>query len=261
MLSRLKSLAVSVLERHPYGYALGLAILESSDFFLPHEPDFFAMPLVMRKTTGLFLDIGANRGHSALGFHKVMPGWRTLSIEANPLHEARLKALKERNAFFDYRIAAADRCSGTTVPFWTPRYRSIYCHSAAAVAREEAVHGIELSFPAQAPLFEYVACETQTLALDDISLAPDIVKMDIQGKESDALVGLTKTIGRCRPSFLIECNLQGKPIFDAMRDLEYTPFFYDRAHHRLRQVEHLLPENRNCFFLPAEAVSADHAGG
>jgi hypothetical protein len=91
MIGRLKEKAVSLMEKHPYGYVLGLAILESNSFFLPHESDFYGMPLVSSYRNGLFLDLGANRGHSALGFHKIMPGWRTLSIEANPLHKSRLE--------------------------------------------------------------------------------------------------------------------------------------------------------------------------
>ena len=249
-MGRLKQVAVSTLERHPYGYAVGLAISESHALFLPHEPDFFGVPLVAHGGSGLFLDVGANRGHSALGFHKVMPGWRTFSVEANPLHQARLEHLKQRHRFFEYRIAAADRESGKPVTLWTPRYRKLYCHSAAAVERVQAVRAIEIAFPRQAPYFDYVPCETRTLALDDLGIAPQLVKMDIQGKEVDALRGFTRTIERHRPSFLIECNLDGDRIFDAMRAFRYLAFAYDRSRHRLDRVDRPPTEGRGLFFLP-----------
>jgi FkbM family methyltransferase len=256
MIKRLKQFAVSILERHPYGYALGLAILESHAFFLPHEADFYAMPLVARSGSGLFLDIGANRGHSALSFQKIMPGWQTLSIEANPLHEARLEDLKQRHKFFSYHIAAADRVSGKAVTIWTPRYRGIYCHSAAAVERAKAVWAIEIAFPAQAPNFEYVPRKTRTLALDDLDLAPQLVKLDIEGNEVDALGGLTKTIDLHRPSFMIECNREGDHIFDSMRDLHYVSFSYDQSQHRLVRMDQAPTEGRNLFFIPAERAGS-----
>lgn len=256
MIGRLKEIAVSVLERHPYGYALGLAILESNSFFLPHEADFYGAPLVANGASGLFLDVGANRGHSALGFHKVMPGWRTLSIEANPLHEARLENLKRRHAFFDYRIAAADQVSGKVVPIWTPRYGNLFCHSAAAVDRAEAVRAIEMAFPVQARRFDYVSRETRTLALDELGVAPQIVKLDIQGKEMDALRGLRKTIELHRPSFLIECNLEGEQIFKAMHRLAYVAYSYNRPQHRLTRVDRVPAEGRNVFFIPEERAAS-----
>jgi FkbM family methyltransferase len=256
MLARLKERAVSVLESNPLWYRFGLGIMESSSFFLPHESDFYGMPIVAENDTGLFLDIGANRGHSALGFHKVLPGWQTLSIEANPLHASRLERLKCRHGFFQYRIVAADRTSGAAVTIWTPRYRGFYCHSAAALDRAEAVRAIEKSFPRQARKFEYIPQETRTLALDELGVRPQIVKLDIQGKELDALRGLSGTITSCRPSFLIECNLDEQGIFDAMSGLNYLPFYYHRAMHRLVPADQGAPLSRNAFFLPAETVLA-----
>ncbi len=251
MLGKLKELAVTVLEKHPYGYALGLAIMESNAAFLPHEGDFYGMPLVSEKQNGLFLDVGANRGHSSLGFHKIMPGWRTLSIEANPIHAQRLESLKKRHEYFDYKIAAADAVSGEQVTIWTPKYGSLYCHSAAAISRDDAVRGIELSFPAQADGFEYEAYKTLTLRIDDLALAPDIVKMDIQGKELDALRGLDATIRKHKPAFLIECNLRDVGIIDFMRGHDYAPFLYDGTAGKMIPTQGAnVQHSRNVFFLP-----------
>ena len=257
MIGWLKEKTVSLLEKHPYGYALGLAVLESNSSFLPHETDFYGMPLVANVPTGLFLDVGANRGHSALGFHKIMPGWRIFSIEANELHRRRLENLKRKYSFFDYRIAAADCVSGQSVTIWTPRYGSLYCHSAAAVDRAEAVRAIEMSFPGQSADFEYDLGEATTLALDDLNLAPQIIKMDVQGNELAALKGLARTIEHHRPSFLIECNLEGDSIFKAMHNLEYKPYTYDRARNRLDPATQPLMKGRNVFFVPAAHQSSD----
>lgn len=255
MLKRLKKLAISLLEKHPYGYALGLKIMESSPLFLPHENDFYAMSLLARPDeNGLFLDIGANRGHSALGFSKIMPGWRTISIEANPIHNERLQSLKNQKKLSNYHIVAADSTSGKPVTLWTPRYGMVYCHSSTAVDRHEAVRSIEMSFPSQARKFDYVSHEVRTLALDDLELTPQIIKIDIQGKEIDCLHGLTKTIDRARPVFLIECNLDGENIIAFMKGLDYEPYLYLRQSHQLVPVRGALDftQERNVFFIPLD---------
>ena len=252
----LKERAVSLLEQHPYGYVLGLAIMESTSLLLPHESDFYGMPLLTSQRSGLFLDVGANRGHSSLGFKKVMPGWQTLAIEANPLHEPRLAALKRRHAFFDYRIAAADAVSGRSVTIWTPRYGGFDCHSAAALTREDAVRGILASFPDLEPNFRYEERLTRTLALDDLGIAPDIVKIDVQGKELDTIRGLEATIAKCRPSLLIECNLDDGTIASEMASLGYIAYIYERANHSLTTAAAIeRPPSRNMFFLPKERAA------
>jgi FkbM family methyltransferase len=257
MIKRIKRLAASMLEQHPYGYALGVALLESHSFFLPHEADFYGIPLLVgNMNAGLFLDVGANRGHSALGFHKLLPNWRIFSIEANPLHKDRLEKLKQQNPFLSYQIAAADRESGKTVTIWTPRYGRLYCHSAAALNRSDAVRAIELAFPAQAAEFDYVASQTRTVTLDELAVVPQFVKIDIQGKEADALSGFTNTVALHRPYFLVECNLDADPVFDLMRKLNYLPVIYDPSRHRLMFLGAADRAQRNIFFVPAERTSS-----
>jgi hypothetical protein len=60
MLKWLRSRAGSLLESHPYGYALGVRLVTATDLFLPHEPDYYGFRhLAGDCRTGLFLDLGA----------------------------------------------------------------------------------------------------------------------------------------------------------------------------------------------------------
>jgi hypothetical protein len=84
----------------------------------PHEPEFAAFGL-FPDSTGLFLDIGANSGASALSFriyNKLSP---ILSIEANPFHRSDLEQLKRLLQGFDYRLAAAAEHPGE-LTLWVP---------------------------------------------------------------------------------------------------------------------------------------------
>src|SRR5215831_370500 len=55
-------------------------------FMLPHEKDYFGLKLLLKPGDGLFLDVGANDGISALSFRHINSSYAILSLEPNPLH-------------------------------------------------------------------------------------------------------------------------------------------------------------------------------
>ncbi len=65
-----------------------------------------------------------------------------------------------------------------------------------------------------------------TLALDDFvrrtGLAPDVVKMDIEGAEYDALVGMRETIGSARPHLILETDTSDDRCLKMLRSWGYT---------------------------------------
>jgi FkbM family methyltransferase len=64
--------------------------------------------------------------------------------------------------------------------------------------------------------------ETQVCSLDDLDLPdPDFIKMDIEGDEVKALLGMTKTIGRCRPELFIELHGTRKSVLMLLEQYGY----------------------------------------
>src|SRR4051794_19306051 len=90
----LKASVASALENHPLGYWLGVKLLTTTRLLLPHEDDYYAFPVLAGAFPGPFLDLGANQGHSARGFMKLVKGRAAFSVEANPFHRPRLEAIK-----------------------------------------------------------------------------------------------------------------------------------------------------------------------
>jgi len=65
-----------------------------------------------------------------------------------------------------------------------------------------------------------------TLALDDFArrtgLTPDVVKMDIEGAEYDALIGMRETIGSARPHLVLETDTGDDRCLNLLREMGYT---------------------------------------
>jgi len=234
----LKQLAASFLEKHPYGYRVGVFALDNFDFLLPHEVDYFAFPILARALgkvkSGTILDLGANRGHSSRAFLKLLPGWRVEAFEANPLHEKRLRQILRNNpSLFHYHIAAVTDSDKGGLELYTPMFQGMAMHSAAALSKEEALSGVEGAFPALTGRFSLTATVTPTIAIDDLALNCDFIKIDIQGEELNALKGMTQTIVRCQPVILVEMNLKQQGIGDFLEKLDYVAYTYDHASGRM----------------------------
>lgn len=250
MIERLKRAAVSVLESHPLGYWLGVSLVSSTDLFLPHEPDYWGFRHLATKPQGVFLDLGANRGHSARGFAKIVKHWKIVSVEANPMHERVLSRLKQRRKNFDYRIAAIDSKSNVPVTIFVPRYFGAPLHSAAAITLADARAGIEAWFPRYAARMTYTEQSVLTTTIDDLDVQPDIIKMDIQGKEVAALEGARETIAQRLPAFLIEMLTNADAIDAFLRKYGYQAYSYDWRRDRFALASDAgAPKSRNTFFL------------
>jgi FkbM family methyltransferase len=245
---------------HPYGYWLGTQIVRRFDFLLPHEADFWGFRLLAGSRPGTFLDLGANMGHSARGFNRVVPGWKILSVEANPMHQPALEAVRQRLAGFNYRIAAIDARSRPACSLHVPYFGRLAMHSSAAASLDEAVAGIALSFPRQAAQITYREVSTPVVSVDDLDIAPALVKVDIQGNELAMLAGAMRTIERHRPEFLVEVVMNPSPIVSAFAEIDYRAFAFDAVRGAFSAYDADSPlASRNLFFSPRNLVALSPA--
>jgi FkbM family methyltransferase len=219
------------LTHSPRAYSLSLRPYATARFLLrrSHDPDYAAFA-EFPQATGLFLDVGANAGMSALSFRLYQRRAAILSIEPNPYHEPNLRWAGRLARRHDYRLWAAGAENGT-LQLFVPVYRGVPITAEASV-----VPGfVEQSSSLRKMLgprmnsgdFEIVERIVPVKRLDDLGLSPAFVKLDVQGYEYQALTGLRETLVRSRPPTLIEA-----PDDDAdalMRDLGYEAFAYDAS--------------------------------
>ena len=218
-----------VVESNPYTYWFSKKFLTRISLFLPHEVDFYGFRHLIKQKAGLFLDIGANDGISCRSFRKFNNTWKILSIEANPLHEVGLGQLKKKVRNFDFLIAAVGKTSGEQVTLYVPAFRFIPIHRVASLAREQVEKSLSsLPFASDRRRLAYKEVATRTLRVDDLSLSPTIVKIDVEGAELNALLGMEQTIQTARPFFLVEVKSDQFPsVNEFFSKKSYRSFGYN----------------------------------
>jgi FkbM family methyltransferase len=251
----LKTRLKPLLLRSPRAYAAARRTYVLARYYArrPHEPDF-ALFGEFPERTGLFLDVGANSGLSALSFRVFNRTAPILSIEPNPTHEPDLRRLRRILRRFDYRIMAAGEENGTAT-LHVPLAGEVALTGEASLERAFVEEGtsVDLAPETAGRAVRIVEYEVPVRRLDDLTLDVDYIKVDVQGFELRVFRGLLETIERRRPIVLVETSLETEKIRDLLAPLGYSAWQWDRGTLRAYEGQSTV----NVFLLPADA--APHA--
>jgi FkbM family methyltransferase len=163
----------------------------------------FAGLRALRLSDPLVLDVGLNRGIAATTIRSMMPTARIVGFEANP-DVAAATAARLRD---DRRIEVRAAALGTTNAIGTlhiPMYRGYRFDGYASFDRGFAsklfdrtmLYGFD---PAHLVV---ESREVPLRSLDDEGLAPDVIKVYVQGHERPVLEGAAKTLAAHEPIVL-----------------------------------------------------------
>jgi FkbM family methyltransferase len=247
-------------ESHPYAWKLAWEALHRLPFLLPHDKSYNALRhFIAAAPEGLFLDIGANDGISALSFRKFNSTYRILSLEPNHTLEPALRKIQSRDPLFDYRMIAAGS-EPANLQFFTPTYHGVVLHTFTSSEREQVRQALAECFGARiANASTIEAVTSEVIPLDDLALEPAIIKIDAEGFDYEVLMGLRKTIGRARPFMVVEIAWATiDRVVEFFRVLDYRILSYDiaadRFSTRLNQPRTEESGQRNLFAVPLEKL-------
>lgn len=230
----------ALYERSRRPYAVGRFWMGHS-----HEPDYGAFGLFPAQR-GVFLDVGANAGMSALSFRVYNRTCPIVSVEPNPFHERDLRFVSRLVKPFRYVLWAAGDAAGE-LTLHVPVYRGVPITAEASVLRDQVSSSISLrrylGDRMEGADFVIATRTVPVRPLDELELAAAFIKLDVQGYEYRALLGLRHTIERCRPVLLVE---RPEPDVSALlTDWCYEPHGYAGG-----RLEPGPTERRNTVYLP-----------
>ena len=216
----------------------------------PHEEDFAAFAQIER--SGIFLDVGANTGTSALSFRALRRDTPIVSIEANPFHRDDLAFVGRLVRPFEFRIMAASDHEGTET-LYVPMYGKLALTGEASFSRERALrpYWLRQQFgPGSGRECDIHEVDVRLCPIDELDLpAPGWVKIDVEGAEEQVLRGMQNLLATHRPALLVENNGVRDAWMPLITELGYG------AHRCEPGTRRLLPwrgeEAQNLLFLPA----------
>lgn len=262
ILKRFKQKIVELVQRHPYSYFYTKILVNRLPFLLPHEESFFAFRRLAHEKQGLFLDVGANDGISALSFRKMNKSYSIVSIEANPYHERNLSRLGRTLRNFSYHLVGASN-ERAELDLYVPFYKRIPLHSASTFQLDADRENFNKQFsPSLLKYFRWEHAKVHTVPLDDFDFSPNIIKIDVEGHEVQALQGLQNTIAKHRPYLMVECSPESFPAVDRLLSRHgLIAASYHAAEDVFKVigddfvVDTSLVEQRNIFYFPREKLN------
>ncbi len=229
-MDKFKYILAGLLKRSPYTWSLVWNLLPRLTFLLPHDKSYYGFRHLTNDKRGLFLDVGANNGISAAGFRRINPSYDILSIEASSHHERALQRLRSTLPRFAYRLQGVGS-SRDQFTLYTPIFKGIPIHTHASTSKAYMQTALGRDFSSR--VLRQIVWDEQLISvipLDDLNLAPDIIKIDTEGFDFEAIQGMRETIDKHRPHILKEFTPEHMGDSEAFFDqLGYSMFTYDEV--------------------------------
>jgi FkbM family methyltransferase len=213
----------------------------------PHDEDF----RFFRRFDGeggLFLDVGANSGISALSYRIFDRSSRILSLEPNATHARDLRLVRRiLGSDFSYRLQAAG-AEPDELTLFVPVYRGVPLTGEASLNRDEVASNWtaeQLGIAAGDIEIEEMSVEVRPV--DELELDPHAVKIDVEGAELSVLAGMTATLERTHPVLLIEASAEIQDLVDQLAPFGYEAHVYSAVDDRVEPFDGR--ETTNVFFI------------
>ena len=222
----------------------------------PHEADYLAFPK-LAADEGVFLDIGANAGQTAAGISKLLPRHKIISFEPNPSLWSELAFIQKRvGARMEVRKCGLGQAAGT-LTLHIPVAGDLAYEARASVLESEARQHAETLSRELGRAVDVKQQVVEIMTLDSLDLAPDLIKIDVEGFEMGVLLGAEATLMRRKPILLMERNDGTSACRAWLTARGYSAFAYD---HDAQCFTRTLDGALNMFAAPLERLPAELLG-
>ncbi len=209
------------------GYGVGYELLNTSSFD-QLEVDFALQLLSERKqqfgNNVVAIDCGANIGVHTIEWAKHMDGWgEVIALEAQErIFYALAGNITMNNCFNAKAIWAAVGAESGMIKVPSPNYFVPSTFGSLEIRKTDTTEfiGQEIDYASDKLI------ETKMLAIDDLELPRiDLIKIDIEGMEMEALAGADNSIMRCKPQLIVEIiKSNEEELLDFLKKREYAIF-------------------------------------
>ncbi len=194
----------------------------------PVENDFYALRTFKPSPSQVFLDVGANRGHTILSM-LLFPDFKNkiIAFEPNPLIAKKITEIpfiKNNNRVSVHNYGLSN--SHEELTLFVPFYRKWMFDGLSSFSYEEASDWLRTrlwNFNENKLRIKEFNCPVRKL--DDLRLNPYFIKIDVQGFELNVLKGGENTIKLHRPILLIESI--NEEIIKYLEQFGYQFFSFD----------------------------------
>lgn len=219
---------------------------------IPHEKDF-DFYRYFDGEEGIFVDVGANGGQSAISFSCFNSSFKIVSFEPNTTLERDLHfAKKLLGPRYSYHMHGLGESAGTFT-LYTPYIGALPIAARASMRKEGLTSFLDEMDKASHKNVGFKSSSIEIRDFDSTSIAPTIVKIDVEGHETEVLRGMSRAISKHRPIFMIEKSDSYEKCCEILRNLDYRIFGYDPKQHVLRNLE-AISGAINFFAVPNEKM-------
>ena len=190
----------------------------------PHEADFLAFRHYVEPHPRV-LDVGANRGQAIVSLRRVLDRPKIWSFEPNRDLASHLRRRFSNEDVEIYPVGLGRRVE--RLELYVPRYGHTVWDTRASVVEAEARRHLspEVFWRFDDRRAAVLATEVEIRRLDEFDLAPQIIKIDVEGTESDVIDGGFDTIRSHLPIIVVEGN--GAQAAERLRALGYRRHRFD----------------------------------
>ena len=174
-------------------------------FSVPHEKEFKGVKIFSNESDKVFLDIGANKGQSIDSILLFAPSdTKIIAFEANPVLATRLSRIfsKSKNICIEhFGLSDTESTNVLFIPFYK-KWMFDGLSSFNSIAHVNYFKHHLFNFQEKNVSVKRETCHCKRL--DDLSLDPYFIKIDVENFESNVLLGGLETIKKSLPIILIE---------------------------------------------------------